>query len=290
VWSVPGDFATIQDAIDDASVNDGDTIMVGPGQHAGATVTKAVEIKGQGRAVINNGPELESTGLQIGFQFGFSGNVDGSGATISHLKFEGPDMVFPVFNHGRADDVSVTHCTMDSPVQGVTSWAGSYWEISHNVITDLRSTNGGAFGIVIADQFGKTASNNVLSHNTISGTFHVTPYEDGNHVGAGIALFADSDITEALVTNNRVVKNKISLVSNCVIPFVPAHGIALDENSLGAIVDNAIGVNDPRGTVFSQIILDPGELGNSNNIDRNLGDNRAPSNGLHPNVFGPGGN
>ncbi len=33
VWSVPGDFPTILEAIDDASVNDGDTIMVGPEQH-----------------------------------------------------------------------------------------------------------------------------------------------------------------------------------------------------------------------------------------------------------------
>jgi hypothetical protein len=32
VWSIPGDFATIQDAIDDASVNDGDAIVVGPEQ------------------------------------------------------------------------------------------------------------------------------------------------------------------------------------------------------------------------------------------------------------------
>jgi hypothetical protein len=57
-WNVPGDFATIQEAIDDAGVLDGDTILVGKGNHAGALVTKAVEIKGQGGAVINDGPEL----------------------------------------------------------------------------------------------------------------------------------------------------------------------------------------------------------------------------------------
>ncbi|MHC4440451.1 MAG: hypothetical protein ACYS3S_24135, partial [Planctomycetota bacterium] len=45
-WHVPGDFATIQEAIDYVGVLDGDKIMVGPGQHAGATITKAVEIKG----------------------------------------------------------------------------------------------------------------------------------------------------------------------------------------------------------------------------------------------------
>ncbi|NIN64300.1 MAG: hypothetical protein GTO63_06295, partial [Anaerolineae bacterium] len=56
VWYVPGDFATIQDAIDDSAVVDGDTIWVGPGNFAGAEVTKSVTIKGEGQAVIDSGP------------------------------------------------------------------------------------------------------------------------------------------------------------------------------------------------------------------------------------------
>jgi hypothetical protein len=242
-------------------------------------------------------------GIQIGFQFGFSGNVDGSGATISHLKFEGPDMAFPVFNHGGADDVSVIHCTMISPVQGLTNWAGNRWKISQNAITDLRSTNGGAFGIVIADQFGKTASNNVVSHNKISGTLYVECLIADPYTGAGILLFADWRFNRLGAFNfeeNRVVKNKISLVSDAP-NLVDASGIKLDDckpdpdpdvdcdpDATLVIKNNAIGFNDLRGTVFSQIILDPGELGNSNNIDMNLGNNRG--HGLHPSVFGPGGN
>jgi pectin methylesterase-like acyl-CoA thioesterase len=74
VWSVPGDFATIQEAIDSPDVADtGDTIMVGPGEYAGAIVTKAVEIKGVGGAVINEGTWLGAiceNDLIIGFEFG----------------------------------------------------------------------------------------------------------------------------------------------------------------------------------------------------------------------------
>jgi pectin methylesterase-like acyl-CoA thioesterase len=55
-WRVPGDFATIQAAIDSPAVAAGDVILVGPGSHAGALVTKAVDIRGEGRAVINTGP------------------------------------------------------------------------------------------------------------------------------------------------------------------------------------------------------------------------------------------
>ena len=122
-WNVPGDFATIQGAIDNAGVFDGDTIFVGAGNHVGATVTKAVEIKGQDGAVIYDGPLLsasmpcETIVLNIGFYFESGGA--GRGATISHLKFEGP--AFPVYS-GGADDVTVTHCTMINPIQGVSDW------------------------------------------------------------------------------------------------------------------------------------------------------------------------
>ena len=55
-WRVPRDFRTIQAAIDSPRVGDDDVILVGPGRHHGAVVTKAVEIRGNGKAVIVDGP------------------------------------------------------------------------------------------------------------------------------------------------------------------------------------------------------------------------------------------
>ena len=55
-WRVPRDFRTIQTAIDSPRVADGDVVLVAPGRHAGAVVTKSVEIRGNGRAVIVDGP------------------------------------------------------------------------------------------------------------------------------------------------------------------------------------------------------------------------------------------
>ncbi len=53
-------------------------------------------------------------------------------------------------------------------------------------------------------------------------------------------------------------------------------------------MNNAIGFNDLRGTV-SQIALSPTGLDNPvSDISRNLGNNCGQ--GLHPSVFGPGGN
>ena len=81
-WRIPGDFATIQAAIDSPAVAAGDVILVGPGSHAGALVTKAVDIRGEGRAVINTGP-VHPSGKTQGFRL-----LAGShGTTISHLTF-----------------------------------------------------------------------------------------------------------------------------------------------------------------------------------------------------------
>ena len=66
-WSVPAHFPTIQAAIDDPAVLEGDRILVGPGNFAGALVTKRVEIKGMGGATIDNGP-VHGSGLIQGFR------------------------------------------------------------------------------------------------------------------------------------------------------------------------------------------------------------------------------
>jgi hypothetical protein len=219
-WGVPADFPNIQDAIDSTLVIDGDRIMVGPGNHYGALVDKAVEIKGEDGAVIDSGPLLYSfmpcDTIVLDTGFFFAGGGAGSGATISHLKFEGP--AFPVFSRG-ADDVTVAHCTMINPIQGVTNWAGSRWEISHNVITDLRSANGGGIGILVGvpRAVQGTVSDNVVSHNKISGTLHVSSCDGGGYCGTGIVLYADYRSGEGpkIVTKTRVVKNKVSLVSDC---------------------------------------------------------------------------
>ena len=44
-WHAPGNFGTIQAAINDSDMVTGDRIIVGPGNHAGVFVTKEVEIR-----------------------------------------------------------------------------------------------------------------------------------------------------------------------------------------------------------------------------------------------------
>jgi hypothetical protein len=287
VWYVPGDFATIQDAIDDPDVMDGDTILVGPGTFAGAQVDKSITIKGEESAVIDSGP-MHPAGLSMGFRL-----LEGSdGATFSHLTFE---VDLAIMNGDAVDDVTVTHCRFNNTIQAVSNWRGSGWEISHNTITDLRTRNGGGIGILVADYSGGVVEDNVVSHNKVTGVLHVHPNDGGGYNGSGIVLYADFRWGMAgaeEISNNQVVKNTVSLVSDTPnVVDVAAFELTdtredPDPDSFPVIFDNSIGFNDFRGTAL-QIDVTPQELEDYNDISRNLGDNRG--HGIHPSLFGPGG-
>jgi len=288
MWMVPDDFMTIQEAIDSPLVEDGDTILVGPGPASGAYVDKAIEIKGVGGAVIDSGP-MHPAGLSMGFRL-----LAGSdGATISHLTFE---VDLAIMNGGAVGDVTVSHCTFLDAIQAVSNWGGSGWEISHNEIIDLRTRNGGGIGILVADSSGGEVMDNVISHNTISGTLQVFEGDGGGYNGSGIVIYADFRWSRAgaeEISNNSVVKNKVGMASDTPdVVDIAAFELTdtrddPDADPFPVIFDNAIGFNDFRGTAL-QIALTPEELGDCNDISRNLGDNRGQ--GSHPSVFGPGGN
>lgn len=282
-WNVPGDFATIQAAINNTNVVNGDIILVGPGNFAGAFVTKGVIIKGEDNTIINDGP-LHGSGMKMGFRF-LAGSDN---AELSHLTFT-TDLA--VMNGAAVNNVKVSHCTFLNSVQAISNWRGNGWNIHHNTITDLRTKNGGGIGILIADFLGGNVSNNIVSHNTISGTLHVWSGDGGGYAGTGIVIFADFRYGAAGTTaikNNYITHNSISLVSdNPGLVDVWAFELTDTRNdpSLIVIFENSIGFNDFRGTE-NQISLTPDVLDNPvNNISRNLGDNRG--HGQHPKDFHP---
>ena len=273
-WMVPGDFPTIQAAIDSSRVQDGDAIAVFPRLRlAGAVVTKAVTISAIGQATVVTGPVVNALG-KAGFLF--PGDGKGSGATITGLHFSG--VAFPVFSRG-ADDVSVTHNTMGSPVQGVTSWAhgrwGKGWHIAFNSIWNLRTRCGGGIGILLGDYAGGRVTGNMVVHNAIRGQVHVSASDCGGYGAPGITLFADFRYpgdTGAAIDGNRILKNRVFLESSRPA-VVGASGIELsDTRDLGGelvIKDNGVVYNDLRGTVVP-LNFTPDELATVNQVEHNI--------------------
>jgi len=283
-WEVPEDFPTIQVAIDNPAVIDGDKIQVAAGNYAGALVRKSLEIKGSDGSVINSGPK-HGSGKIMGFRM----MAGSDGATISHLTFE---VDFPVMNGEGADNITVTQNIMKNSIQGVSNWRGNGWEISHNTFQDLRVDNGGGIAILVGDYIGGVVGENVISHNIIVGTLMVPPTDGGGYNGSGIVLYADfrwGALGASMISLNRITKNKVSVT----VPANPA-GVGFvaceltesresDPNVALVITDNSVGFNDFRGTEL-QIVLTPESLDNPiNSISRNLGENRG--HGLSPKLF-----
>lgn len=285
-WTVPGDFATIQEAIDAASA--GDTIRVGPGTFVGGILDKQLTIKGHGQALINDGPDT-SSGITIGLWLG----PGSDGSTISRLRFA--DLELPVYARAsdQVTDISVSHCRMVRAVQAISAWGATGWDISHNKIEGLETRNGGGIGILVADSSGGIVGENVVSHNTVQGTLFVDPDDGGGYVGVGIVLFADfrgsRDGAEA-ISQNLVRKNRVSLVSDTPeVVDVVAFEMTDTQDTLPdpycddpVLFDNSVGFNDWRGTEM-QMSLNPEELADCNWISRNLGNNRGQ--GLHPRLL-----
>jgi hypothetical protein len=288
MWRVPGDFADIQAAMNDPAVMDGHVIKGGPDEVAGAFVTKAVSIQGVGDALINTGP-MHPAGLSMGFRM-----LAGSdGATIEHLTFE---VDLAIMNGDAVHDDTVSHNTFLNTIQAVSQWGGSGWTISHNEIIDLRSRNGGGIGILVGARWGGVIEDNLISHNKINGTLHVWEKDGGGYAGTGVVLYADFRYGwpgAESINNNQIVQNKINLISDTP-EVVDVTALELtdardDLNADPVIFDNAIGLNDTRGTAVG-LVLTPENLGESNVISGNLTiDVPNRGHGAHPSLFGPGG-
>jgi len=278
-WRVPGQFPTIQEAIDSASVNAGDTIVVAAGSYAGATVTKPVTIRASGVVNIVDGPVVSAFG-KAGFFF--PGGGQGSGASITGFSFTG--IPLPVFSRG-ADDVTVNRNSMAFFLQGVTNWGygswGNRWEISDNVLRNLMTRCGGGIGVLVGDFLGGTLAGNFVTRNSVRGRLRVADDDCGGYNAPGIVLYADyrSGGTGAVLQGNVVTKNSVGLTSAAPIlggdPWlVTVSGIELsdtrDDGTIlpPAISGNAVTYNDLR-LMEVPLSFTPGELSAANTIANN---------------------
>jgi len=272
IWEVPGDFATIQAAIDSQSVAEGDEILVAPGHYNGATVSKPVVLKGSDETVISDGPKpWSSRDFNAGFMFRGPSAEKASGASIINFTFE--DVDFPVFASQKGaviSRVTVQRCTMRNAIQAITMWHADEWDVRYNRIVDLEAVRGGGIGILVGSYFGDAAFENIVSDNEIVGTVYIDPADKGGYDAAGVFLVSDhrGPKTGGVVMGNLIEKNKIALKSED-SALVPVVGIQLTDTRVWVRVPDIEG-NTVRGNDITRaehdVTLEPVQLDDSNDV------------------------
>lgn len=273
VVKVPRDYDTIQAAVDAA--DPGDKIMVGPGDYAGATITKRVELKGSGQ-----GTRIVSG---VWFQGGASLDTsffiepEAAGTIISHFVLVNGEFphVFGVFARGT-DHITLSHLTILTPWQGITNNGGKYWTIINNKIEGFPPNSGSATGIYMPAS-SSSLENNLVALNTID-------FSDGSGEECdGILVVAYEESWVGMSTGNKFVHNKIK--ANETGFTTASFGISLIFADLAGgsspltLVDNIVSFNDCRDNNIPIDLYcwpeDPDcvqELAERNEIVGNLGD------------------
>lgn len=170
VDSVPGEFATIQQAIDQGT---SPIIEVGPGRWAGARVTRPVILRGAPGAKITMGANPRTVNSPLGIGFALDERASGSeieGFTFACSASKSLDVgVYSSASRygSAADDVRVANNTFVGCFQGVTNAGrsttscrpkavsgGEYWLVEGNTFDGIRSTahtglTGGGIGVFL---------------------------------------------------------------------------------------------------------------------------------------------
>lgn len=187
---VPGDFATLQEAIDLGSAP---AIQVASGEYAGATVDRLVAIRCAGQCMITSGPAVGAV------QAGFVLEGGASGATIDGFDFVDIDLgVFascPTIG-SAPDGVAIVRNTFVNTAQGVTvngaeCEGGDGWTIARNRFHDLRADIaecGGGLGVYLI-----AAADAEVSRNVFRGEIAAPPCGP-LFTTAGIYLSGSSDV------------------------------------------------------------------------------------------------
>lgn len=214
---VPGDYATIQAAIDAAI--DGDTVIVKPGRYI-----ENLDFKGKTITLRSTNPADANVVMSTIIDGGSKSacilikNVKGEaiidGLTLTNgtgISVQGVDDTWRTC--GGAIFISASSVTIrNNIIQGNSAVYGGgiradYWNhnytlrIEHNTVQQNTSTEGGG-GIVI--QNGKSIiDSNIIRENQALGN-----NSDSRGWGGGIEVFTDADTT---ITNNTIAQNKANI-------------------------------------------------------------------------------
>jgi hypothetical protein len=174
-----GGYATIQEAVDAAAA--GDTIIVGPGTFAGATISKELTVigHGAGQTIITTGPG------QSGFQV--AGDIDATAGdlqgtvTIQGFKFAGNAVGVRVASNALLDHLVIQDSDFaGNTIHGIGTGSGAFGLDAIDIVNSTfeQNGNGSANGDGDIVLFGFTG-NALIKNVTITGGANATP-NNGN--------------------------------------------------------------------------------------------------------------
>lgn len=294
---------TIQDAVNAANPLGGDTIMVNPGNYAGATIDRPVELIGSGtdQTFITSGVQYQCYPTSIG-TVGFY--IQTSEVSISNFNFKlaalAPGMVFGIaaFPHklkldngtlvnGFIEKISISHNEFtgallpDNSGQYSPNTLAIYManckgsSVTHNKINKCE------YGVQIYSigvSNGFTSNNNLVAFNDISAP-------NVKYGGIGIYVYSwykrvynascagRINLEAATYSDNKIVHNKLYCPDGGYGIYLVEQG-GLTNPDRGRIINNNIGFNDFRGSSYEIVIWPTNtttEVLTNNNFSRNLG-------------------
>jgi len=250
-------FATIQGAVDAAT--DGNSIKVLDGSYAGAIVNEKLQIVGAdgSNAVITSGvPYKDGGGLETAFRL----DSDADGTELSNFVIDcnrDNNFFFAVFARS-ADDVVVDSLTVNKPVQGITNWGGSNWQITNNALHETGAAGGGGIAIMVGARPPDycVASGNLIQGNVITPTATALAYTCPAiavsldlRYGGYEAMTGAEDVSYNQVVDNDIAGNGLGSEVGVEIGVI---GVSDDPNkiaaTLGLVHDNLV-----RGNIIETV-------------------------------------
>jgi hypothetical protein len=203
VLFVPDDYPTIQEAVDAANPNGGDTISVAPGEYAGAVILKSVTIIGSGNETkITSGTWLYD---EDAFDIGYVNETE-----IRNLMIEGDDLLWGFWLY-MAHNVTIANVTVNNPYLGIeaifsdgltisdSTFNNSYRAIDIRNGSDCEVMHNRAFGLkakpktwgLVSHALGIFLSDTndcVVAHNSVRHIGDaVGGYDEESYVGIALA-------------------------------------------------------------------------------------------------------
>lgn len=224
---VPGDYATIQLAVNNAQ--HGDTILVAPGTYSGAQIDKKIALYGDpgGGSIITSGVHYGG-GAALDTAFYLVSGSDGSEIKNFTINCnQSSNFFFAVFSRG-IDTVTIDSLTVNNTIQGITNYGGDGWKIIGNTFIDTRPAGGGGIAIWVGiNPTYPVARGNLIENNTMTTSLPGASTFTCAAITLGFDARWGGETGNEELSNNQILNNTIRVTGD------PTNTVGIEAGIIG---------------------------------------------------------